>query len=52
MSYKLFINEVKKNRIEEDYCQNQSLEFRSFKKKVDHLLQKLAPLKKLYIRTL
>ena len=46
---KLFINEVK-NSIEQEYCQNQSLEFGSFKKKVDNILQKHAPLKKRYVR--
>ena len=45
----LFINEVK-NSIEQEYCQNQSLEFGSFKKKVDNILQKHAPLKKRYVR--
>ena len=45
----LFINEVK-NSIEQEYCQNQSLEFGSFKKKVDNILQKHAPLKKPYVR--
>ena len=44
----LFINEVK-NSIEQEYCQNQSLEFRSLKKKVD-ILQKHASFKKCYIR--
>ena len=44
----LFINEVK-NSIEQEYCQNQSLEFGSFKKKVDKILQKHAPLKKRYV---
>ena len=34
---KLFINEIK-NNIEQAYCQNQSLEFGSFKKKVDNIL--------------
>ena len=42
---KRFINEVVKNSIEQEYCQNQSLEFGSFKKKVDNILQKHAPLK-------
>ena len=41
---KLFINEVK-NSTEQEICQNQSLEFGSFKK-VDNVLQKHAPLKK------
>ena len=45
----LFINEVK-NSIEQEYCQNQSLEFGSFKKKVDNILQKHASLKKRYVR--
>ena len=45
----LSINEVK-NSIEQDYCQNQPLEFGSFKKKVDNILQKHAPLKKRYVR--
>ena len=45
----LFINEVK-NSIEQEYCQNQSLEFGSFKQKVDNILQKHAPLKKRYFR--
>ena len=45
----LFINEVK-NSIEQEYCQNQSLEFGSFKKKVDNILQKHAPLRKRYVR--
>ena len=45
----LFINEVK-NNIEQEYCQNQSLEFGSFKKKVDNILQKHGPLKKRYVR--
>ena len=45
----LFKNEVK-NSIEQEYCQNQSLEFGSFKKKVDNILQKHAPLKKRYVR--
>ena len=45
----LFINEVK-NSIEQEYCQNQSLEFGSFKKKVDNILQKHVPLKKRYAR--
>ena len=43
---KLFINEVK-NSVEQE---NQTLEFRSFKKKADNILQKHAPLKKLYVR--
>ena len=43
--YKLFINEVK-NSLEQEYSQNQSLEFRFYKKKVDNILQKQAPLKK------
>ena len=46
---KLLINEVK-NIIEQEYCQNQSFEFGSFKNKVDNVLQKHAPLKKLYVR--
>ena len=46
---KFFINEVK-NGIEQEYCQNQSCEFGSFKKKVDNILQKHAPLKKRYVR--
>ena len=46
---KLFLNEVK-NSIEQEYYQNQSLEFGSFKKKVDNILQKHAPLKKRYVR--
>ena len=45
----IFINEVK-NIIELEYCQNQSLEIRSFKKKVDNILQKHAPLRKRYVR--
>ena len=45
----LFINEVK-NSIEPEYCQNQSVEFGSFKKKVNNFLQKHAPLKKRYVR--
>ena len=45
----LFINEVK-NSIEQEYCQNQSLEFGSFMKKVDSILQKHAPLKKRCVR--
>ena len=45
----LFIDEVK-NSIEQEYCQNQSLEFGYFKKKVDNILQKHAPLKKRCVR--
>ena len=45
----LFINEVK-NSIEQEYCQHQSLEFGSFKMKVDNILQKQAPLKKRCVR--
>ena len=37
---KLFLNEVK-NSIEQEYYQNQSLEFGSFKKKVDNILQNM-----------
>ena len=44
----LFKNEVK-NSIEQEYCQNQSLEFGSFKKKVDNILQKHAPFIKHYV---
>ena len=44
-----FINEVK-NSIGQKHCQNKSLEFGSFKKKVDNILQKHAPLKKRYAR--
>ena len=40
-----FINEVS-NSIEQEYFQNQSLEFGFFKKKVDVIPQKHAPLKK------
>ena len=45
----LFINEIK-NSIEQEYCQHQSLEFGSFKMKVDNILQKQAPLKKRCVR--
>ena len=45
----LFISEVK-NSIEQEYCQNQSLEFVSFKEKVDNILQKRSPLEKRYVR--
>ena len=38
----LFINELR-NNIEHKFCQNQSLEFGSFKKMVDNILQKPAP---------
>ena len=41
---KLFINEVK-NSIEQEYCQNQSLEFGSCKKKIENILQKQATLR-------
>ena len=37
--------------IEQEYCQNHSLKFGSFKKKVDNILQIHAPLKKRYVRT-
>ena len=47
----LFINLVKvKNSIEQEYCQNQSLEFGSFKTKVGNILQKHYSLKKRYVR--
>ena len=45
----LFINEIK-NSIGQKYCQNKSSEFGSFKKTVDNILQKHAPLKKRYGR--
>ena len=45
----LFINEVK-NSIEQEYCQHQSLEFGSFKMKVDNILQKHYSRKKRYVR--
>ena len=45
----LFINEVK-NSIGKEYSQKQSLEFGSFKKKVDNILKKHVPLKKHYVR--
>ena len=45
----LFINEVK-NSIEQEYCQHQSLEFGSFKMKVDNIRQKQALLKKRCVR--
>ena len=45
----LFISEVK-NSIEQEYCQNQSLEFGSFKMKVDNILQKHYSRKKRYVR--
>ena len=45
----LFINEVK-NSTEQEYYQNKSLESESFKKKVENVLQKHAPLKKRYVR--
>ena len=37
---KLFLNEVK-NSTEQEYYQNQSLEYGSFKKKVDNILQNM-----------
>ena len=46
---KHFINEGK-NSIEQEYCQNHSLEFGSFKKKVDSIVQKHASLKKRYVK--
>ena len=46
-----FINEVK-NSIGKEYSQNQSLEFGSFKKKVDNILQKHDPLKRRYVRAM
>ena len=44
--FEFLINKVK-NCIEQKYCQNQSLEFASFKKKVDNNPQKHASLKKM-----
>ena len=39
----LFINDVKKS-LPQEYCQNQFLEFQTFKRKVDCILEKHAPL--------
>ena len=45
----LVINDNRKS-IEQKYCQNQSLEFGSFKKNIDNILQKQAPLQKPHVR--
>ena len=36
--------------ISQEYCENQILEFETFKRKVDFILEKCAPLKKRYVR--
>ena len=41
---KLFMNNFEKI-ISQEYCQNQFLEFETFKRKVDFILEKCAPLK-------
>ena len=40
------MNDVEKSMLQE-YCQNQFLEFETFKKKVDCILEKHAPSKKM-----
>ena len=53
-NYKKFDNELFMNDIEnclaQEYCQNQILKFRSFKRNVHHILERHAPLKKQYVR--
>ena len=43
----LFMDDVEKS-ISQEYCQNEFLEFETFKREVDCILEKHAPLKKRY----
>ena len=45
----IFISDMK-NDITQEYSENQFLKFESFKRKIDCILEKHAPLKKRYVR--